>query len=462
MAEQRDDEGAGGTARLLHDVAGRAAGYLAGLDGRAVAPDPAALAQLETLGGPLPEDGAGPAEIIALLDEVGGPATVASAGPRYFGFVTGGALPAALAANWLAGAWDQNAFSVTSSPVAAALEARALAWVAELLGLPGDCGGGLVTGATMANFTGLAAARHTVLEEAGWNVEARGLIGAPPVSVVVGAEAHSSLLKALALLGLGRETVLPVPADGQGRMRAEALPEFERPAIVCLQAGNVNTGAFDPAVEVIAAARAAGAWVHVDGAFGLWAAAAPGRAHLTAGFEGADSWALDAHKWLNVPYDSGIALVRRPEALAAAMSMDAAYLMKGAQRDPFDYTPEASRRMRGVEVWAALKSLGRKGLAELVERNCRQAARFAEGLREAGFEVLNEVVLNQLLVSFGSAEVTQRLIAALQAEGTCWCGGTTWQNRPAMRISVSSWATTNQDVERSLEAMIRIARAESA
>ncbi len=462
MVEHRNDEGADATERLLHEAAGRAARYLAGLDERAVAPDPAALRGLEVLDGPLPEDGADPAEIIALLDEVGSPATVANAGPRYFGFVTGGALPAALAANWLAGAWDQNAVSVASSPLGAALETRALAWVAEALGLPADCGGGLVTGATMANVTGLAAARHAVLADAGWDVEARGLIGAPPISVVVGAQAHSSLFKALALLGLGRETVLRVPTDGQGRMRTEALPEIARPAIVCLQAGNVNTGAFDPAGEIMPDARAAGAWVHVDGAFGLWAAAAPERAHLTAGFEGADSWAVDAHKWLNVPYDCGIALVRRPEALAAAMSMDAAYLMKGDRRDPFDFTPEASRRMRGVEVWAALKSLGRKGLAELVERNCRQAARFAEGLGQAGFEVLNEVVLNQVLVSFGSAELTRRVITALQAEGTCWCGGTAWQGRPAMRICVSSWATTDRDVELSLEAIIRVARAQGA
>ena len=462
MAEHRDDEGAAATARLLDDAAGRAARYLAELDGRAVAPARTALERLEALDGPVPEDGADPADIIALLDDVGAPATVASAGPRYFGFVTGGALPAALAANWLAGAWDQNAFSVTGSPLAAILEARALAWVLEALGFSADCGGALVTGATMANFTGLAAARHAVLEAAGWDVEARGLAGAPPVSVVAGAEAHASLLKALALLGLGRETVVRVPADGQGRMRAEALPTLSGPAILCLQAGNVNTGAFDPATEVIAAARAAGAWVHVDGAFGLWAAAAPERAHLTAGFEGADSWALDAHKWLNVPYDCGIALVRRPEALAAAMSMDAAYFMKDGQRDPFDFTPEASRRMRGIEVWAALKSLGRKGLAALVERNCRQAARFAGGLGKAGFEILNEVVLNQVLVSFGAPEVTQRVIAGLQAEGTCWCGGTVWQGRPAMRISVSSWATRDRDVERSLEAMIRVARAEGA
>jgi glutamate/tyrosine decarboxylase-like PLP-dependent enzyme len=461
MAEHRNSGDEDATARLLRDVARRATGYLAGLDARAVAPSPAALARLRAFDEALPEDGAEPAQIIALLDAVGAPASVASAGPRYFGFVTGGALPAALAANWLAGAWDQNAFSVTSSPIAAALEARALAWVAELLGLPADCGGGLVTGATMANFTALAAARHAVLAEAGWQVEARGLTGAPPVAVVVGAEAHSSLLKALALLGLGRETVIRVPADGQGRMRADALPALSGPAILCLQAGNVNTGAFDPAAEAIAAARAAGAWVHVDGAFGLWAAAAPERAHLTAGFGSADSWAVDAHKWLNVPYDSGIALVRRPEALAAAMSMDAAYLMKGGQGDPFDYTPEASRRMRGVEIWAALKSLGRRGLAALIERNCRQAARFAEGLREAGFEVLNEVVLNQVLVSFGTPESTRRTIAALQAEGTCWCGGTTWQGRPAMRISVSSWATRERDVLRSLEAIIRVARSGS-
>jgi len=452
--------GEGALSDLLGDVAERAARYLEGLSERAVVPTDAALGRLSALQGPLPEQGIGEREIIGMLDEIGGPATIASAGPRYFGFVTGGALPAALAANWLAGAWDQNCFSTTSSPPAAAIEDVVIAWLADLFGLPATCGGALVTGATMANFTALAAARHAVLAEAGWDVREEGLTGAPAVSIVAGAEAHTSLFKALRLLGFGRREITLVPADEQGRLRADALPALAPPAILCLQAGNVNTGAFDPAVQAIEAAHAAGAWVHVDGAFGLWAAAAPARAHLTAGLADADSWAVDAHKWLNVPYDSGIALLRRPDALASAMSIDAAYLLKdegAGPRQPFDYTPESSRRMRGVDIWAALRSLGRAGIADLIERNCRQAARFAEGLREAGHTILNEVVLNQVLVSFGSDAATRRVIERLQADGTCWCGGTEWQGRAAMRISVSSWATTDEDVERGLEAMIRIA-----
>jgi glutamate/tyrosine decarboxylase-like PLP-dependent enzyme len=444
---------------LLNDAAERAARYLDGLGERRVAPTAEDVARLERLGGPLPAGPSDPAAVLALLDEVGSPATVASAGPRYFGFVTGGALPAALAANWLAGAWDQNAFLAVMSPAAAALEEVALGWLRDLLGLPAAAGGAFVTGATMATFTGLAAARHAVLARAGWDVEARGLFGAPPISVVVEAEAHATLFKALALLGLGRERVVTVPADAQGRLRAGALPPLRGPAIVCLQAGNVNTGAFDPAPAIVTWARAAGAWVHVDGAFGLWAAAAPGRAHLMEGFGLADSWATDAHKYLNTPYDSGLAFVREPEHLRAAMSVTAAYLPSEAAREPGHYTPESSRRARGVEVWAALRSLGRAGVADLVERTCHHAARFAAGLRAAGIEVLNDVVLNQVLVAFGDAETTNRAIAALQAEGTCWCGGTVWQGRTAMRISVSSWATTEADVDRSLAAMLRVARA---
>jgi len=309
----------------------------------------------------------------------------------------------------------------------------------------------------MANFAGLAAARHAILQKLGWDAEARGLFGAPQVSVIVSDEVHVSLLKALSLLGLGRERVIRVPVDGQGRMRAEALPELSESTLICIQAGNVNTGAFDPAPEICAAARQAGAWIHVDGAFGLWAAAAPTRAHLTAGMEDADSWALDAHKWLNAPYDSGIVVCRHEEHLRAAMSFSAAYLIQGEQREPGLYTPEMSRRARGVEVWAALLSLGRSGLADLIERSCRHAARFAEGLSAAGCQILNDVVLNQVLVSFGDGETTRKVIAALQDDGACWCGGTVWQGHPAMRISVSSWATTEQDVQRSLNAMLRIA-----
>ncbi len=330
-------------------------------------------------------------------------------------------------------------------------------WLLDLLALPPACGVGFVTCATQANFSGLAAARHALLARRGWNVEAQGLFGAPPITVVVGEEVHVSVLKALMLVGLGDERVIRVPVDGQGRMRADALPPLHDNTLVCLQAGNVNTGAFDPADKIIPQAKAAGAWVHVDGAFGLWAAAAPARAQLVKGYAAADSWAIDAHKWLNVPYDSGMVVVRDPRHLHAAMAVNAPYLVIGEAREPEHYTPEFSRRARGIEVWAALRSLGRQGLADLIERTCRHATRFAEGLREAGYEILNEVVINQVLVSFGDAELTRRVIAGIQADGTCWAGATVWQGRTAMRISVSSWATTEDDVERSLEAMLRVA-----
>ncbi|HEX6820091.1 MAG TPA: aminotransferase class V-fold PLP-dependent enzyme, partial [Ktedonobacterales bacterium] len=345
-----------------------------------------------------------------------------------------------------------------SSPLGAAIEQIALNWLKEALGLPAECAAGFVTGATMANFTSLVAARHAVLARAGWDVDNDGLFGAPPVNVIVGEEAHATLFKALGLAGFGRSRVTRVPVDSQGRMRAGALPAISGPTLVCIQAGNVNTGAFDPADEIIPWAHAGGAWVHVDSAFGLWALAAPSRAHLARGVTDADSWATDAHKWLNVPYDSGLAFVRDAAALRAAVSVSAAYLPSDELRDPWHYTPESSRRARGVEVWAALRSLGRSGLAELVERDCELATRFAEGMRTAGYTVLNEVVLNQVLASFGDAEATRRVIAAVQDDGTCWCGGTVWQGQAAMRISVSSWATTEADVERSVAAIIRLAR----
>jgi glutamate/tyrosine decarboxylase-like PLP-dependent enzyme len=447
---------------LLVDAAERASRYLDGIASREVVPTAEAVAGLDRFAIPLPEDGRDPAAVLAELDDAGSPATVASAGPRYFGFVIGGTLPAALAANWMAGAWDNNAGMTVMSPVAARLERVALDWLVDLFDLPSGTAAGFVTGATMANLTGLAAARHSLLARAGWDAEADGLFGAPPVTVVVGDEVHVSLLKALALLGLGRDRVVRVPVDGQGRMDASALPRFDGATIVCMQAGNVNTGASDPFVPVIETARAARAWVHVDGAFGLWARAAPARADLVNGVDGADSWATDAHKWLNAPYDSGIAFVREADALRGAMAATAAAYLAGARggvADPDEYTPEMSRRARGVDVWAALRSLGRSGVADLVERCCRHAARFAAGLREAGFEVLNEVVLNQVLVAFGDEAATRKVVAAVQEDGTCWCGGTTWQGRAAMRISVSSWATTEDDVDRSLEAMIRLARA---
>ncbi len=443
---------------LLNDAAERGIRYLEGLDTRSVVPTPEALVNLVELDGALPEEPTDAATVLALLDDFGSPATVATAGPRFFGFVTGGSLPAALAANWLAGAWDQSPFAYKDSPIAATLEEIALRWLLDIFGLPPTCGGAFVTGATMANFCGLIAARHNVLKNVGWDVEADSLFGAPPVTVIVGEEAHPALFKSLGMLGLGRQRVVRVPVDGQGRIRSDAFPAISGPTIVCLQAGNVNTGAFDPAHELIPRAHEAGAWVHVDGAFGIWAAAAPARAHLIVGYAEADSWATDAHKWLNVPYDSGLAFVRDSDSLRAALSTSAAYLPSpGERRDPSQYTPEASRRGRGIEVWAALRSLGRLGLTDLIERTCRHAQRFAEGLGAAGYPILNEVVLNQVLVSFGDEAKTRRVIEAIQRDGTCWCGPTVWQGRTAMRISVSSWATTEADVERSLAAMIRIA-----
>jgi glutamate/tyrosine decarboxylase-like PLP-dependent enzyme len=431
--------------------------YLEGVDARPVAPTPEAVAALGALRGPLPPGPTSAEAVLHLLHEYGSPATVAKGSGRYFGFVNGGCLPAALAAAWLVSAWDQNAAFFVQSPTAITLEEIALDWVRELLGLPEGTGGAVVTGATMANFTALAAARHALLTRAGWDVEADGLFGAPEITVVVGDEVHPSLLKALGMLGLGRKRVVRVPVDGQGRMRADALPHLDGRTILCLQAGNVNTGAFDPAAAICPAARAAGAWIHVDGAFGLWAAASPEYRKWTKGFELADSWATDGHKWPNIGYDCGIALVKDPKDLRAAMSVKASYLELGEKREPSDYNPELSRRARGVELWAGLRSLGRSGMAEIVERTSSHARRFAAGLKAAGYQVLNGVVINQVLVSFGKPERTLATIARLQADGTCWCGSTVWQGQTAMRISVSSWATTKEDVDRSLEAMLKAA-----
>src|SRR5216684_7922724 len=433
--------------------------YAQEIVGRRVAPEARAVAALATFHEKFPETGSDPREVVRRLDELGSPATVATTGGRYFGFVTGGALPASMAASWLTSAWDQNAGLRVMSPVGVELEDVALGWICEALNLPADCEGGLVTGATTANFTALAAARYGLLKKAGWDVAEDGMFGAPPIEVVVGAEVHASVLKALNLAGFGRRRVTTVETDGQGRMRAEKLPKLSERAIVCIQAGNVNSGAFDPAKEICTRAREQGAWVHVDGAFGLWARLSPRYEHLTQGFALADSWATDAHKWPNVNYDSGIVLVRDGRALREAMTVSAAYLTPGTRREPMHHTPDASRRARGVELWAALKSLGRSGMRALIERTCALAKRFEKGLRTAGFEVLNEVVINQVLVSFGDAKTTHEVIRRIQEEGTCWCGATEWQGKTAMRISVSSWATTEADVDRSLEAMARIARA---
>ena len=444
---------------LLDDAARRGIAYRQSCGDRAVAPSEAAIAAVERLLEPLGEEGLPDAEVLALLDEIGSPATMAMAGPRFFGFVIGGSLPVTVATNWLSTAWDQNVVMHEVTPATATIEKVAIDWMVDLFGFPAATGAGFVTGATVANFTALAAARHRVFEDAGWNVEADGLIGAPPITLIVSDEAHPTLFKSLGMLGLGRDRVVRVPTDAQGRMRSSELPDIDGPTIVCTQAGNINTGAFDPIADICAAVKSHGAWVHVDGAFGLWAEASAAHRSLTAGMQQADSWATDAHKWLNVPYDGGIAFVSNAADLAASMAITADYLMTDTEhRNPSDYTPELSRRGRGVDVWAALLSLGRKGVEDLVDRCCRHARRFAEGFSEAGFEVLNDVVLNQVLIAFGDDATTRRVIDAIQAEGTCWCGVTVWQGRTAMRISVSSWATTSEDVERSLRAMIDVAR----
>jgi glutamate/tyrosine decarboxylase-like PLP-dependent enzyme len=443
---------------LLAHTAQRATRYLNDIQTRSVAPSPDAVAALDVLNVDLPTDGVSPERVLEELDAIGSPATMAMAGPRFFGFVIGGSLPTALAANWLASAWDQNTGLYNSTPGTSHFEEVALRWMVDALGLPVGTAGAFVTGTTVAHISSLAAARHAVLARAGWNVEADGLFGAPPITVIVGAEAHPTLFKALGVVGLGRNRVVKIPVDDQGRMRADKIPPISGPTIVCVQAGNVNTGSFDPIREICERVQGTGAWVHVDGAFGLWARVAPSREFLADGMELADSWSTDGHKWLNVPYDSGIAFVRDGEALRAAMAISAEYLPTvSAHRNPSDYTPELSRRGRGVDIWAALRSLGRSGLSEMIERACRQARRFAEGLSAAGFEILNDVVLNQVLVSFGDAETTNRVIADIQADGTLWAGSTVWQGKTAMRLSLSSWATTDEDVEKSIEAIVRVA-----
>lgn len=448
---------------LLAEAARRGADYLERLDERPVFPRDADVERLRVAlagdlpAGPTPED-----DILRFLDDYGSPATVASAGGRYFGFVTGGALPASVAAHVLATAWDQNAFSFTGSPAAALFDEAAMRWLKSVFGLPMECVGALVVGASAANFAGLAAARHAVLARAGWNVEEQGLRNAPEVTVIIGAEAHATISKLVPLLGIGRAQLVRVPVDSHGRMRADCLPEIRGPAIVVIQAGNVNSGAFDPAREIIARARAGGAWVHVDGAFGLWAAVSDRRRHLMDGFADADSWATDAHKWLNVPYDCGIAFVRHEDALRAAMSISADYLLLGRHRDAIDITVDGSRRARSFDVWAALRSLGRNGLAAMIDRNCDQAKWLADELAAAGIEVLNDVVLNQVVAVFGSDDVTQRIIVDLQNARACWCGGTRWRGRQAMRISVSSWATTQEDMVVARDAILAAAGARHA
>ena len=449
--------------------------YLDGLGARPVGATADAAAMRAALAVPLPEQGEPAARVIAELAGKADPGIVASGGPRFFGFVIGGSVPAALAADWLTSAWDQNAGLFVLSPAAAIVEETVLGWLRELFGLPEGTGMGFVTGGQMANTTCLAAARQAVLARAGWDVAAQGLIGAPRVAVIAGDEAHVTVHGALRLLGLGDACVVKVKTDGQGRMLPEAVREALRtaggsPAIVCAQAGNVNTGSFDPLGEITSLARAHGnAWAHVDGAFGLWAAASPRFRPLLEGVSAADSWATDAHKWLNAPYDCGLAFVRDTAAHRAAMARTAAYLQRSSsERDNYEWTPEFSRRARGFTVYAALRSLGRAGVAALVDRCCGHARLFAELLSAApGVSVMNEVVLNQVLVRFerpGSSHQqadawTREVISRVQRDGTCWLSGTVWRGRTLMRISVCNWSTSQEDVERSAAAILAAHRA---
>lgn len=449
---------------LLERTRAHALRYLSSVDARHVGTRASRSELLAALGGPLPAERSAPADVIDALAAGADPGIVATVGPRYFGFVTGGVHPAALAADWLVSTWDQNPSMYVLSPAVAVIEDVAAAWVLEALGLPAHASVGFVTGAQMANMTALGAARHEVLRRAGWDVEARGLQSAPRVHIVVGAEAHSSIYASLRFLGFGTTTVRCVAADDQGRMRADALAceldACDGPTIVCAQAGHVATGAFDPFEAIVSAAHARGAWVHVDGAFGLWAAASPVLRALTSGVELADSWATDGHKWLNVPYDSGIVVCAHSGPHRAAMSQFASYFVRGSdeERNGMDWVPEASRRARAVPVYATLRALGRSGLAALIERCCALASRMATILRrEPGIEILNEVVLNQVLVRCGIE--TAAVIAQVQQEGVCWLGGTEWRGAPAMRVSISSWRTTEEDIDRSAESIVRAHRA---
>lgn len=447
--------------RLIEAFSVRVKNYLNAVNSRGVYPGPKHIEDLKLLDAPLQDHPIDPLVVINELDTIGSPATVASSGGRYFGFVVGGSLPAPLAANLLSGVWDQNAGMEASSPVSAFIETVCSKWLINIFNLPKESECGFVTGATMANFTGLAAARHAILKRIGWDVESDGLFNAPEIKVIVSEEVHVSILKALSMLGLGKNRVTRVPVDSQGRMKPECIPNISGPAIICVQAGNVNTGAFDPIGEICERVSSRTSWVHVDGAFGLWAKASKEYEHLVKGIEKADSWATDAHKRLNVPYDSGLVFVKEKGYLHSSMVTNASYLVSGGKREPCWCVPEISRRARGTEIWAALRSLGKKGIAQLIESNCKNAYLFADMLSTAGYDVLHDVVLNQVLVSFGDPDTTKRVIKRVQTDGTCWCGGTEWQGKTAMRISVSSWKTTERDIVDSAKVIIKIADEEN-
>jgi glutamate/tyrosine decarboxylase-like PLP-dependent enzyme len=441
--------------KILMSGAIKAIDYIQGIEIRDVAPSADAIRNLNAFDEPLPIASSNALDTLEFLDLYGSPGTVGSNGSRYFGFVIGGSHPAALAANWMASAWDQNGGLYATSPVNAAIEVVTEKWLTELLPVAKGSSVGFVTGVTMANFCALAAARTAILQNQNWDVEARGLFGAPPITVVIGEEAHGSVLKALSMVGFGRERVVKIPTDNNGCMLVDLIPPLDNNTILCLQAGNVNTGGMDDG-SVIARAKSQGAWVHIDGAFGLWAGASASKRHLTEGYELADSWATDGHKWLNVPYDSGLVICKEGRHLRKAMSMHGDYLDQTGDRIPFHYTPELSRRARAVDIWAAIRTLGKNGIDDLVTRTCRYAQLLAHKLEEAGCEVLNQVETNQVLVSFGPD--TNRLIKELQSDGTCWCGGTIWKDREAMRISISSSKTTEHDVKKSLEAILTVVK----
>lgn len=454
---------------LLNLAASHAIEYLDRVDDRPVKAMATAAELRSALGGAVPKTGESPDNVIDRLAAAGLSGTVATAGPRYFGFVVGGSVPAAVAADWLVSAWDQNCGIYALSPMVSVVEEITAGWLKSIAGLKSDASVGFVTGCQMANFTALAAARHHVLREAGWDVEARGLHGAPPVTIVTSDESHYTIFMALRLLGFGAGNAIRIATDDQGRMKADALEQalagVSGPCIICAQAGNVNTGAFDPINDIadLASRHPSKPWLHVDGAFGLWAAASPSRADLVKGIDRADSVASDAHKWLNVPYDCGLVFTNHSEAHRSAMSLAAAYIQAtDVERDPHEFTPEESRRGRAVPVYAALRSLGTDGLGELIERNCRLAARMAEKLSShPGVKILNDIVLNQVLVRFerdgrDTDQLTRDVIAGVQQEGTCWLGGTTWHGMAAMRVSVANWSTTSEDIDRSASAILSV------
>jgi glutamate/tyrosine decarboxylase-like PLP-dependent enzyme len=448
---------AGDPTALLEDTLTQALAYIDSLDERPVAPSKGALEGLARFQEPLPENGNAAAETLALLQEAGTPATVASTGARYFGFVVGGVYPVALATSWLTSTWDQNSALPVMSPLAGRLNEVARDWLLDLFGFPMGTELALVSGASMGNATAFIAARDHLLANAGWDAQADGLFGAPPITVVIGQTIHSTTEKGLGLAGLGRKRVAVVPADEQGRMIASELPDIQGPVLVCAQAGEVNTGAFDPFAEIVSWARDRDAWVHVDGAFGLWALADPTRSHLVQGLRDVDSWVTDGHKFLNVSYDCGMAFVSG-EDLRRSFASTAAYLPPEEGFEAFHHSPQGSQRARQIEIWATLRTLGRAGVAHLVQQACDCALLLAQGLSQAGLEVVNEVVFNQVLVRAGDDTATMDLIRCVQDDGTCWCGPTTFGGRAAMRISVSSWRTDETEARRSLDAIVDCAR----